>query len=143
MNAQLLLSILSSSLVAGIAGAYIGHLLTARRERKSRLREQRTQYLVEAYRAFAKADHHPRLHEVADDLERAIADIQFLGSPELIALVQRFCHQMAAEQTASLDGILTTIRQNLRAELGEKPVSGKMMWLRIGRKTEDRDSELD
>jgi hypothetical protein len=76
---------------------------------------------------------------VADDLERAIADIQFLGSPELIALAQQFCQEMAAEETASLDDILTTIRQNLRAELGEQLVSGKMMWLRIGRRTEDSD----
>ncbi|MGA2276407.1 MAG: hypothetical protein ABSG00_02295 [Terracidiphilus sp.] len=139
MNTQLLISILSSSFVAGIAGAYIGHLLTTRRERKSRLQQQRIQYLVEAYRAFAKANHHPRLYEVADDLERAIADIQFLGSPELIALAQQFCQEMAAEETASLDDILTTIRQNLRAELGEQLVSGKMMWLRIGRRTEDSD----
>jgi hypothetical protein len=139
MNTQLLLSILSSSFFAGIAGAYVGHLLTARRERKSRLQQQRIQYLVEAYRAFAKANHHPRLYEVADDLERAIADIQFLGSPELIVLAQQFCHEMAAEETASLDDILTTIRQNLRNELGERPVSGKMMWLRIGRRNEDHD----
>ena len=106
MNTQLFLSILSSSFVAGIAGAYIGHLLTARRGRKSRLQQQRIQYLVEAYRAFAKANHHPRLYEVAEDLERAIADIQFLGSPKLIALAQQFCHEMAAGEAASLNDIL-------------------------------------
>jgi len=143
MTAQLLLSVLSSSLVAGIAGAYIGHVLTARRERRNRLQQQRSQYLVDAYRAFAKANHHPRLYEVADDLEQAIADIQLFGTPELIALTQTFCREMAAEETASLDDILTTIRQNLRTELGEKPVSGKMMWLRIGRRTEDHDQKLD
>jgi hypothetical protein len=143
MTAQLLLSVLSSSLVAGIAGAYIGHVLTTRRERRSRLQQQRSLYLVDAYRAFAKANHHPRLYEVADDLEQAIADIQLFGTPELIALTQTFCREMAAAETASLDDILATIRQNLRTELGEKPVSGKMMWLRIGRRTEDCDQELD
>ncbi len=143
MTSQLLLSVLSSSFIAGIDGAYIGHVLTARRERRSRLQKQRSQYLVEAYRAFAKANHHPRLYEVADDLEQAIADIQLFGTPELIALTQTFCREMAAEETASLDDILTTIRQNLRIELGEQPVSGKMMWLRIGRRTENRLQELD
>jgi hypothetical protein len=122
---------------------FIGHLLTARIDRKSKLQQQRVQYLVEAYRAFAKANHHPRLYEVADDLERAIADIQFHGSPQLIALAQHFCHEMASEETASLDDILTAIRQNLRTELGERPVSGKMMRLRIGRRTEDGGKELD
>jgi hypothetical protein len=59
MNTQLLLSILSSSFVAGIAGAYLGHWLTFRRERKGRLQQQRIEYLVNAYRAFAKANLHP------------------------------------------------------------------------------------
>jgi hypothetical protein len=68
MNEQLLLSILSSSFVAGIAGAYIGHLLTNRRERKSRLQQQRIQYLIEAYRAFSTASHNSLSGKVADDL---------------------------------------------------------------------------
>ena len=133
MNAQLLLSILSSSFVAGIAGAYVGHLLTSRRERGSRLQRQRIQYLVDAYRAFAKSNHHPRLYEVADDLERAIADIQLFGSNELIVLVQKFCREMAENEEASLDEVLMTIRANLRSELGESPVLGRFQWLRIGR----------
>lgn len=136
MNAQLLISILSSSFVAGVAGAYIGHLLTSRRERRSRLQQQRIQYLVDAYRAFAKANHHPRLHEVADDLERAVADIQLLGSPELIRLAQMFSEELATNEEASLDELLATIRKGLRDELGEKPVSGRIIWLRIGRPSE-------
>lgn len=137
MNAQLLLSILSSSFVAGIAGAYVGHLLTTRREQKNRLQQHRIQYLVEAYRAFARAGHHPRLHEIADELEQAVADVQLLGSPKLIELTQKFCREMAADQTANLDDILEVLRRNLRAELGELPVSGQMMWFRIGRGPKD------
>jgi hypothetical protein len=133
MNAQLLLSIISSSFVAGIAGAYVGHLLTSRRERRGRLQQQRIQYLVDAYRAFAKANHHPRLFEVADDLEQAVADIQLFGSPKLISLVQIFCLEMASKQEASLDDVLFMIRANLRAELGESAISGRIQWLRIGR----------
>jgi hypothetical protein len=79
---------------------------------------------------------------VAGGLEQAIAGIQLFGTPELIALTQIFCREMAAQETASLDDILSTIRQNLRVELGEKPVLGKMMWLRIGRRTEGPDSGL-
>ena len=60
MNEQLLLSILSSSFVAGVVGAYVGHWLTHRREKKNRLQQQRMQYLIDAYRAFAKSNHHPR-----------------------------------------------------------------------------------
>jgi hypothetical protein len=119
MERSLLLSVLSSSFIAGIAGALVGHWLTNRREKKNRLQEQRIQYLVDAYRAFAKANHHPRLYEVADDLEQAIADVQLLGSPELIRLVQKFANDMGTRQEAELDDILVTIRKNLRAELGD------------------------
>jgi hypothetical protein len=133
MNPPLLLSILSSSFVAGVTGAYIGHWLTYRREKKSRLQQQRIQYLIDAYRAFARANHHPRLYEVADDLEQAVADIQLLGSPELIELVQKFAHELGTKQEASLDDVLMTIRKNLRSELGEKTVSGRIIWLQIGK----------
>jgi hypothetical protein len=136
MNEPLLLSILSSSFVVGIAGAYLGHWLAHRRDKRNRLQQQRIQYLIDAYRAIAKANHHPRLYEVADDLERAVADIQLLGSPELIHLAQVFSKEFAKNNEASLDDILATIRKDLRKELGETAVSGKIIWLRIGRPSE-------
>ena len=70
---------------------------------------------------------------MADDLEQAVADIQLLGSPELIHLVQAFSEEFARNDTASLDDVLATIRKDLRKELGEKTVTGKIIWLRIGR----------
>jgi hypothetical protein len=131
MNPQLLISILSSSFVAGITGAYIGHWLTYRREKKNRLLEQRIQYLIHAYRAFVKASHNLHVREVADDLEQAVADIQFLGSPELIGLVRRFSEEFARKGETSLNEAMTAIRTDLRKELGEKPVSDKIFMLRI------------
>ena len=141
MERSLLLSVLSSSFVAGIAGAFLGHWLSNLREKRNRLQEQRIQYLVDAYRAFAKANHHPRLYEVADDLEQAIADVQLLGSSELIGLVQKFANDMGTRQEAELDDILVTIRKNLRAELGESQVSGRFRWLRISRPPESNSDQ--
>jgi hypothetical protein len=131
MNTQLLLSILSSSFVAGIAGVYFGHWLTFRREKKSRLQEQRIQYLIQAYRAFTKASNNSLLGDVVEDLVQAVADIQFLGSPELITLVQTFSEEFARNRTASLDETIAAIRKDLRKELGEEPVSGRIITLRI------------
>jgi hypothetical protein len=62
-----------------------------------------------------------------------VADIQLLGSPELIRLAQVFSEELAKKEEASLDELLATIRKGLRKELGEKPVSGKFIWLRVGR----------
>lgn len=133
MEQPFLVSVVSSSLVSAVAGLLIGNWLTLRRDRKVRLQEQRIQYLIDAYRAFAKANHHPRLYEVADDLEQAVADVQLLGSPALISLVHKFAHDLGNTQAAELNELLATIRDNLRSELGERPISGPMVYLRIAR----------
>jgi hypothetical protein len=82
---------------------------------------------------FSRASHNPNLNEVADELEQAVAEIQFLGSPDLIGLVQAFSEEFAQNKSASLDEAIVTIRKYLRRELGEKPVSGKIIHLRIER----------
>lgn len=83
------------------------------------------------------------MYEIADDLEQAIADIQLLGSPELIGLAQVFSGEFAAKDEASLDDILFTIRRELRQELGEEAVTGKIVWLRIGRRNSTRHSAAE
>lgn len=131
MNNSLLVSIISSSLLAGIVCAVLGHWLSSVRDKKQRLREMRIQYLVDAYRVFTKANRHPSIYEIADDLEQAIADIQLFGSLELIELTKKFTFEMAAYKTASLDEIQQVIRAYLRQELGEKVIKERMFWLQI------------
>jgi len=107
---------------------------TARRETTGRRREQRIGYLVAAYRGLSKANNHPRLYEVADDLEQAISDIQLFGTPEQIRLAQNFGEQLAKTQAAELDPLLTELRNSLRNELGQKAVPGRVLWLKVERK---------
>jgi RNase P/RNase MRP subunit POP5 len=133
MNNSLLLSIISSSLLAGIVCAILGHWLSSLKDKKQRLREMRIRYLIDAYRVFTKANRHPRIYEIADELEQAIADIQLFGSPALIKLTKTFTFEMAAQQTASLDEIQQVIRGYLRKELGEKAIKERMFWLQITR----------
>jgi len=45
------------------------HLFSVRCDRENRRREQRLGYLVSIFRALSKANHHPRLYEVADEVE--------------------------------------------------------------------------
>lgn len=131
MNNSIIISIISSSLLAGIVCAVLGHWLSSVRDKKQRLREMRITYLIDAYRVFTKANRHPRIYEIADELEQAIADIQLFGSPNLIELTKRFTFEMAAHHTASLDEIQQVIRTYLRKELGEKVIKEKMFWLQI------------
>jgi hypothetical protein len=121
---------------AGVAFAVVAltHFFTVRRETAARRREQRVGYLVTAYRGLSKANNHPRLYEVADELEQAISDIQLFGTPEQIRLAQQFGDQLGKHQEAELNPLLFELRNSLRKELGQKSVPGRVLWLKVERK---------
>ncbi|MFA6314013.1 MAG: hypothetical protein WCV99_16295 [Sterolibacterium sp.] len=125
-------SILISALVAFVV-ALLTHTFASMRDVSKQQREQRVAYLVSAFRSISKANNHPRLHEVADDVEQAISDIQLLGTPTQIALAKKVATDLGTMQTANLDALLISLRDSLRRELCEKPADGKLVWLRIGR----------
>jgi len=126
--AQILVPALVALTVVALA-----HYFTLKREAANKRREQRIGYLIAAYRGLSKGNNHPRLYEVADDLEQAVSDIQLFGTPEQIQLAQAFGDQLGRTQEADLDELLFELRNSLRKELGQKPVSGRILWLRIGR----------
>jgi hypothetical protein len=127
--------IVVTALVALVVVA-LTHFFTIRRELASRRREQRIGYLVSVFRGLSKANNHPRLWEVADDLEQAISDIQLFGTPEQVRLARQFGEDLGKTQAAELDSLLTELRNSLRKELGMKAVPGRMLWLRVERKDE-------
>lgn len=64
-------------------------------------------------------------------MERAIADIQFLRLPEQVHLAQEFDLAIAGNGTAPLDPLLSSLRAELRSELGLPPVEGGLKYLRV------------
>ena len=122
-----------SALVA-LAVVAFTHLFSVYRDRENKRREQRIGYLVSAFRALSKANHHPRLHEIADEVEQAVADIQLFGTPEQVRLARKFATELGTTQEADMDALLNELRDSLRRELGRKPVEGNMIWLKIGKK---------
>ncbi len=127
-----LLSIIISAAVAFVV-AFVTHRLASVRDVSKQQREQRISYLVSAFRSLAKANNHPRLYEVADEVEEAIADIQLLGTPAQIALAKKVATDLGTTQQADLDDLLFSLRDSLRRELGEQPAEGGIVWLRIAR----------
>jgi hypothetical protein len=117
----------------------LAHWFTIRRERESKRREQRINYLVNVFRALSKVNHHPKLYEVAEELEQAIGDVQLLGTPEQVRLARQFALELATNQSAGMDELLVSLRDGLRSELGAKPLPGRIQWLRVGRKKESQD----
>jgi len=136
-----LVQIVVPALVALVVVA-LGQVFSAHRDRENKRREQRIDYLVSAFRALSKANHHPRLYEVADDVEQAVSDIQLFGTPRQVQLVRTFATQLATTKEAELDSLLCELRDSLRHELGRGRVTGNMQWLRIGRKTGTIEGDL-
>lgn len=110
------------------------HLFSIYRERENKRREQRIGYLVSVFRALSKANHHPRLYEVAGEVEQAVADLQVFGTPEQVRLARNFATELGTIQEASMDALLNELRDSLRKELGREPVPGNVVWLKIGEK---------
>lgn len=129
MNWQTLVSV-----IAALISLVVSHQFAAWRDRENKRREQRVNHLVGAFRSLSKANHHPRLYEIAEEVEQAVSDIQFLGNEEQTLAAQEFARQLGAKQTADLDPVLFSLRKELRRELGRVPYDGKLVWLRIGRK---------
>lgn len=113
------------------------HFFTSERDRENKRREQRISYLVGVFRALCKANNHPRLHEVAAEVEQAVADIQLFGTPEQIQLVQQFAIDLGTKQSAELNSLLGSLRDSLRQEIGAARTKGRVVWLRIGRNSSD------
>jgi membrane protein implicated in regulation of membrane protease activity len=77
MNWQILVSV-----TVALISLVVSHQFAAWRDRENKRREQRVNYLVGAFRSLSKANHHSRLYEIADEVEQAVSDIQFLGNEE-------------------------------------------------------------
>ena len=125
--------ILIPALIA-VIGWIASHQFTAWRDRENKRREFRLNFLIDTFRSLSKASHHPRLYEIAEEVERAVSDIQYLGTNKQIEAAQKFATKMYEDQSADLDPILNELQKEIRKELGREPYTGKRIWLKISEK---------
>jgi hypothetical protein len=90
------------------------HLFTRHRDQENKRREQRIGYLITVYRIFSKANHHPRLYEIGDEPQQAIADIQLFGTTEQVCLAQQVATKLGTAQEADTGALLLELRDSLR-----------------------------
>ena len=128
--------LLQVAVPALVALAVVGctHLLAMKRDQENKRREQRLGYLISAFRALSKANNHPRLYEIADEVEQAVVDLQVFGTPAQVELAQKFAEDLGKKQYAEIDRLLNELRDSLRKEIGREPVSGNLRWMRITRR---------
>jgi hypothetical protein len=130
MNWQLLGPLLVTTIVA-IGGWFAAHRLAAARDRANKRRDLIVEYLIQAYRRLESCSNRADGPYDSTALESAVADIQLLGSPEQVTLVQRFAEEFAASRDSSVDELLASLREELRSELGLKRVPRDVKYLRV------------
>ena len=112
--------------------ALFAYWSTLKRDRLSKKRDLRTQYLIEAYRRLESAGNRSdQTSEVARSLESAVADIQLFGSQEQVRLSRAFALEFSANGHASLDALLESLRTDLRKELDLGDAGSQITYLRI------------
>jgi hypothetical protein len=118
----LALTIVGSICAAAIA-AVLAHRLTSRRDQMNRRNDLRVQYLLTAYRTIADTSHRdPAVAETAHAFERGLADIQLLGSKEQAGMAVVIGEALAENGDAGMDGLLLSLRDDLRDELRLEPL---------------------
>jgi len=128
---QLLLTLLIPTLVA-VVSWFVGSWLAARRDRENKRRELRLQYLIDAYRRLSNAAERNLAPPYAQELESAVADIQLFGSAAQLVLLRQIANdqEQTGDWSKSGRGLLTSLRDELRAELRLEPVTGGFLFYR-------------
>ena len=127
MDWKLFLQLVVTAVVA-LAGGWAAHRFTARRDLLNERRKMRIAYLLEAYRKLEDASNRDDPERTWPKFERAIADIQLLGSPEQVVLARTFALDMAQHSTAPLDPLVNDLRRSLREELELLPVKENVVY---------------
>jgi len=100
-----------------------------RRDRLSKKRDLRIQYLIDAYRRIESVAN--RTDGAMEGLESAVADIQLFGSPDQVRLARDFAVEFAAAGGAGLEDLLESLSADLRKELDLGEPAARIVHLRI------------
>ena len=126
-----LFSQIAGTLLVAVVGGWLGHSLSALRDRENDRRKQRLDYLLEAYRRLESASNRDPMGPHWAKIESAVADIQLLGSAVQAELARTFAQSMARDGTAPLDPLIQELRQSLRKEMGLEAVAANVVFLRV------------
>jgi hypothetical protein len=123
------------ALLGTLVGWTVEHHLSRKRDLANKKREMKITYLIEAFRCVEKASNS---HSFADKalLESAIADIQLFGSLEQIQLVKQLANDFVKSHIFNANDLLTSLRKDLRHELGLLQTNEGWLILRLNRESD-------
>lgn len=116
-----------------LSGWLAVHRFSAWRDRINYKRKMQTDLLITAFQHLANSANRP-FAPGADhlkDMESALADIQLFGSKKQVKLVEDFASMFAEANSASLDPLPNSLRQDLRKELGYEQIDRNVKWVRF------------
>jgi len=120
--------------VVVVAGWFLAHWLTARRELTAKRRADRLRALEAAFMRIATSSNRPLTADTIERLETFVSEIQLYGTPRQIALMSECVTALIKPPfKVSWDAILADLRDTIRAELRLEPVAGAVWWMRLTR----------
>ena len=126
---------ISHLITVGVAlgGWLVVHRFSAWRDLINHKRKMQTEFLVTAFQHLANSANRPPAPDAEHlkNMESALADIQLFGSKKQVQLVEDFVSEFAQANSASLDPLLNSLRQDLRKELGYEQINSNVKWVRF------------
>ena len=123
MNLQLLVPLLITTIVA-IVGWFAVHQFSAARDRRNRLLDLKTEYLLSVHRRLERSVGKIVTRESADDIEQAIADLQLLGSPRQAHMARDYIKAWGGKDLGgiSVGPLLEELRDSIRKDFDLEPI---------------------
>jgi len=118
------------SVVIAIIGWIVAHYFTSKREVLNKKREIRVAFLIKTYQKLENAIQRSPT-EVGPDLESVVGDIQLFGSNKQILLAKEIANDIANNGSADLEGLLKSLRTDLRVELQLPDTNEGIQFLRM------------
>lgn len=127
--------IISAAMV--VVGGILSHQLASWRDRANKRREYSVGYLIEVFCYMRELSHHRQddVLAAADEFDRIISDIQFLGNEEQIEAAKKLHAEMIAKHSGNLDDLMDALRRELRKELGRPAYQGRILRLKATKKS--------
>ena len=115
-----------------ILGAWLSHLGGTRLAERELRNRQRIDFLLNAYRAIEDSSNRPQLTSTEiRALEKAVADVNLLGSAEQQKAIQYAQEKMADTGNGQFNKVLCLLRAELRNYLGIDPGLADVRFFRM------------
>ena len=111
-----------------IVAAVLSHWFAVSRQLREQRRQERVEYLSDAFKSLMLFSNNPDEKEASKGLRDAAMLIQFMGTPEQSKMLRGIIEDLKNENTASLDPLLASLRDDLRFELSLSSETGEPIY---------------